>query len=773
MISALSDAHRIILHKSAITDEVIAARGYRSINETGELEKLGFARFQCRVPGLVLPLHTTDGGNSLYIYRPDNPRVVEQKQKGKLRDGTYPNRVIKYEIPKGVGTRIDCPPTCQPMLANPTVPLWITEGQKKADALASIGKCAIAVLGVWNWKTKNDFGGNTVSADFDYIALNDRDVRIVFDSDVMTKSGVRQALDRLTVHLQRKGAHVGSVYLPNGKDGTKLGVDDYLAEGHTSDELESLVEAPRPSTSAAAPIIELLDAAPPAMSRPLAFLKGQGYAAAWVNVQITVTESVNRQGQIIKHEPPSIQQEQRLIVVRDDGVVFGDGGEHPLDELGFKVHLSEQPPADRLWSVPGIKSYRAGNRPAPADAFRRVVENIDRFIDFDRSIADQLIMCEMMACYTLSTWFLDAFNVIGFLWPNGDRGCGKTHLISIICEQAYLGQVVLSGGSFATLRDLADYGATLGFDDAEGLSDPKRSDPDKRNLLLAGNRRGNTVPVKEPVGDGKWKTRYVNTFCPRLFSATQLPDPILESRTIVVPLIRTPDRQRANADPMDYPTWAHDRRKLIDDLWALAVAHIHELPAHEAKVNQHAELVGRALEPWKGLLAVASWMDEHGVAGLWDRMAKLSVAYQTERPNLTVGDLTALVIQSLTACVESALATNPSERSFTFPTKVLTEAAIKLVEDGELDFDVEKISSRRIGRVLGKMRFKNDRTGKSRQWAVSLTDLMRWCNSYGIPVPDNVTNAINVTNVTDQLSGDVNDVSDINDIKFGREVFEI
>ena len=57
-------------------------------------------------------------------------------------------------------------------------------------------------------------------------------------------------------------------------------------------------------------------------------------------------------------------------------------------------------------------------------------------------------------------------------------------------EMAYLGQTILSGGSYATLRDLADYGACLAFDDCEDIMDTKRSDPDKRALLLAGNRRG-------------------------------------------------------------------------------------------------------------------------------------------------------------------------------------------------------------------------------------------------------------------------------------------
>ena len=133
------------------------------------------------------------------------------------------------------------------------------------------------------------------------------------------------------------------------------------------------------------------------------------------------------------------------------------------------------------------------------------------------------------------------------------------------------------------------------FDDAENLSDPRKTDPDKRALLLAGNRRGNTVPLKEKDGNKGWKTRHVNTYCFRLFSAIRLPDNVLASRTIIIPLIRTPDRYRANADPLEYELWPYARRPLIDDLWCLALAHLPQVKSYEAKVNQMSKLIGRKI----------------------------------------------------------------------------------------------------------------------------------------------------------------------------------
>ncbi len=373
-------------------------------------------------------------------------------------------------------------------------------------------------------------------------------------------------------------------------------------------ELEGLITAPRPAPKAAAAVVELLDAAPPALRRPL-----QNAWRAGMRGDVGICSSdhsggLNARGEVVRHVPPLVTTEQRLVIVRDDGRIFADGqgaGDAPLDELGGEVHLSEVPPADRLWTAAGVRAYRAGKRPAPADVFGRAVDVIDRFIDFDRSLGPQRTMAEMAGCYTLATWFLDAFTVTGFLWPNGDRGSGKTQLMTVIAELGYLGQVILSGGSFASLRDLADYGACLAFDDAEGLSDPRRTDPDKRALLLAGNRRGNTVPLKELQADKTWRTRYVNTFCPRMFSATELPDPILASRTIVVPLIRTGDRRRGNADPLQYGLWPHDRRTLLDDLWALGLSRLPELQGYEERVNGLARLQGEAssrgalCSPWR------------------------------------------------------------------------------------------------------------------------------------------------------------------------------
>jgi hypothetical protein len=303
-----------LTHDSGILPEVITERGYRSIVPPDGytlLKQYGFSPAQAKnVPGLLLPLWTTDRRNGLMVYRPDTPRQD--------KDG----HTIKYEIPKSAGVRLDCPPRCQPMLANPAIPLWITEGQKKADALASRGACAVDMLGVWNFRGKNAFGAITALPDWGEIGLGGRDVRVVFDSDVMTKPQVSQALKRLKAYLEYKGAHVAAVYLPQ-EAGRKVGVDDYLRT-HSLQDLEGLIEAPRPEPQPAAPIITLLPSAPERLARPLALIDGTAYAATWLHTRLKITERAGKDGTVIKLAEPEQRDELRLFIIREDGTLFGE-----------------------------------------------------------------------------------------------------------------------------------------------------------------------------------------------------------------------------------------------------------------------------------------------------------------------------------------------------------------------------------------------------------------------------------------------------------------
>lgn len=219
---ALLPAHaRELYEGSGIDPEIASRRGYRSVNAEEALA-LGFAPSQAR-PGLFLPEWSLAGVQIGGRLKPDQPR---QDASGKP---------IKYEAPRGSMPLLDVHPDAQPLLRDPAIPIWFTEGVKKADSAWSQGMPCVALPGVWMF-----LHDKMVVPDLDEIALNGRLARVIFDSDVTRKESVARALLGFCEALRRRGASVEVIYLPEGEDGAKVGLDDYFVAGRTVEDLDHL-----------------------------------------------------------------------------------------------------------------------------------------------------------------------------------------------------------------------------------------------------------------------------------------------------------------------------------------------------------------------------------------------------------------------------------------------------------------------------------------------------------------------------------------------------
>ncbi|HEY1439514.1 MAG TPA: DUF3854 domain-containing protein [Mycobacterium sp.] len=218
----IAEHHLAMLAASGITPAHAALRGYETITQKGRLAQIKIVKdVRGRVPGLLVPLLRADGSTWGWQYRPDNPRC---DAKGKP---------IKYENPWGQRLGLDFPPGVEPMLGDPTVPLWITEGVKKADCAVLHGLCSVGLIGVWGFLGTNSAGGKMALPDWRDVALNNgRRTIIAFDNDLLRKPSVRVAMKALAGYLAYKGASVEYLCLPDGDE--KVGLDDYLM-GHGCD----------------------------------------------------------------------------------------------------------------------------------------------------------------------------------------------------------------------------------------------------------------------------------------------------------------------------------------------------------------------------------------------------------------------------------------------------------------------------------------------------------------------------------------------------------
>ncbi|MBN2238816.1 MAG: DUF3854 domain-containing protein [Dehalococcoidales bacterium] len=474
-----SEHFRHLATGSGISTGVIKERGYRSITAKPDLEKLGFITSQQRVPGILIPLWSVDGQEAGYQFRPDHPRNGSR------------GRLVKYENPKGSSNRIDCPPRCREMLGNPHVPLWITEGSKKADALASNGACAVSVSGVWGFKGKNQFGGITFLADWDYVAVRNRTVYLAFDSDIVSKDPVRKALEHLAEHLKRKGALIKIIQLPQLEGQDKTGIDDYLLRFNLED-AERLAGDFKPEE-------------PEDKER---------YVSGFVLSDGTVGEMVT-------------SNDERCFVIGFNGKVR-KAYQH---DTGKVTYL---PTRDGL--VGEVVHFAPTAIPYESQSalFKEIKAFVHRYLELPADFE------EIASLYVLLTWVYEFAPSIPYLRVIGDWGTGKTRFLQVVGAVCFR-SIFASGATTPApiFRILEQFRGTLVLDEADFKDSSAWMEMVK--LLNNGYRPGMPV-LRADKENGKWYPKSYQVFGPKLISTRfRFKDEALESRCLtseMMPLTR-------------------------------------------------------------------------------------------------------------------------------------------------------------------------------------------------------------------------------------------
>lgn len=230
----LSPEHLAELNGSRIARELIEQRGYMTV-DAGWRERLidmGCPAWSVReddaFPGLIIPMYDAKTGAYIgYQFKPRVPQLPPGREKP-----------VKYVSPKGMSNRLDTHPGIRSQVLDATCPLWVTEGMKKADSIASLGYAVVGLTGVWNWRRED-----RTLAEWEDIPLHGRTVIVCFDSDALTNPQVRHAMNRLVAWLRKKTGAAGKVfYLPvpdQVNDTAVKGVDDFLAAGGSPEALRA------------------------------------------------------------------------------------------------------------------------------------------------------------------------------------------------------------------------------------------------------------------------------------------------------------------------------------------------------------------------------------------------------------------------------------------------------------------------------------------------------------------------------------------------------
>jgi hypothetical protein len=265
----LCPEHLADLQKSGLSDDTIRGCGFYSVSGFRVRELLGWdtAKKDSLGDCLAIPYRDAEG-NPIPLLDKDGRPVLSKNgeplhytrlKPGKPRTPKGKKEPCKYESRIGAPVLPYFPPCTLAALKDPSHPLLITEGEKKAAKADQEGFPCIGLAGVECWSAPRAKGEDgrakgkrKLLPELAAIPWKDRLVSIVYDSDLADKPNVQWAEWGLAEALRERGAVVKVVRLPPGPpddkgEPVKRGLDDFLVS-HGKDALaERLVFATDPA----------------------------------------------------------------------------------------------------------------------------------------------------------------------------------------------------------------------------------------------------------------------------------------------------------------------------------------------------------------------------------------------------------------------------------------------------------------------------------------------------------------------------------------------
>lgn len=237
----LSDEHRrYLIDGSGILPGIVKERGYYSL--TSAAIKILVGEKAIREQAL-----SAEAWLGIPIFRPDGTYYGDI-----IRLFGAPSGTAKYIWPTGQSQVVDIHPRMSKAITDPNVPVFLTEGVKKADAVLShamsegLNVLPMAVNGCWGWMAKTT-AGSIACPDFRDVPINKRTIYVNSDSDFRTNDNVRKGWSEAALYFSSKTDDKSKTLIvitpPVGYE--KQGVDDYLSAGYSLKDLLSQATTPR------------------------------------------------------------------------------------------------------------------------------------------------------------------------------------------------------------------------------------------------------------------------------------------------------------------------------------------------------------------------------------------------------------------------------------------------------------------------------------------------------------------------------------------------
>lgn len=561
LISRLHPDHLADLRKSGLSNETIFEANIKSV-EPDDIDKVfGYPTHAKSAYEIIYP--GTDYARYKMFY--------DEADKINPKTGEVLERP-KYLCKKGSGNHLYIPNKVQPILKDLSIPLYLSEGEKKALKGCQEGLYCIAIAGLWNWSN----GGKELISDFDLIALDGRAVYVVPDSHFQEpdrygrSKNLKQAVYELAYRLIDRGVKVCWIGLPKGDIEIKL--DDYLCE-HTVEDFKKLLSHPiRKLTiqeaidnmNAETPFEEIkeilkritevtYESEKTDYINKLAEKKGISVKDLRRDLK-TLTENTTQNTtceNIIAHPAYDINPEflslgYKEIIVAEGKIedrnffIVSTNGQYCLCEgttlqindkqIVFDIRERVLLGIGERWNKHKLTEF-INSPSSPKGLYNEIKGVLKQYVELQKEEHYGLV-----AAWIISTYFHRLFNAMPFLFFYGKKQSGKSRGLDINERLAFNG-IKVKGVSVASLADSIDgIRATFLNDQAESLSNPKNEEilGIIADSYTSGGGKRRIVHISN-------KTRRVmefETYSPKAFASIKDIDSDLKDRCILIPMLR-------------------------------------------------------------------------------------------------------------------------------------------------------------------------------------------------------------------------------------------
>ena len=564
------------LRRSGLSDATILRAGFRSLTREAIVERLG-ATWAAQVrDAYAIPYPMVPRGDATPFDRVKLiPPIVTpdgKQMKYHQRGDTVPRL---YFGERALAARV-----------NPTVALWITEGEKKGLRADQAGLPTIAIGGIWSWMHQHQ-----PIPDLARIDWARRAVRLVPDANVWTRpEDLQRTVFALGKDLEDRGAVVTVVKLP-AKPETEVGLDDFLVSGHTIEDVEAL------------PTFGLKDRA---------WSKAAEWHREWKKQrekgdagESSAEAALASIGRVTTFHPAQDVIGDTLVfgIPTDAGTVFISSKQEVLFARDLPKGVEPKPEQVALshFSKAAIDTYRReGGQGASHGLLDALTDFFRRFIRFHDSRHADLV-----ATWVLASYVFRVFAIFPYLQVRSpDKRCGKSRLLKLVSMLAFNCPGVTTRPTEASLfRETEQIGGVQVYDEMEGLKPGEPLGDMLGAVLNVGFEKGGTVPRTNK--DTGLVERF-NVYAPRALAAISGFKDTLEDRSLPIFMARKLRTERV--ERLSLRTVAPETEALRDRGYLFALSNIGEILATYDRIATVVEPRGlddRAQDLWEPLITIA------------------------------------------------------------------------------------------------------------------------------------------------------------------------